>query len=113
MCRRALFTRDKTVVTASIPELINVFVAFFQVATGSCGSGKNHDCNSDPDYWTELYCCQMEDGYHYQDCSDYKETHGVGISCPEKLNYNGAILEGCCGSGMWEDCDGKTHIVRR
>ena len=78
------------------------------MAIGSCGSGKNDDC--DNGQWHQLLCCDMED-YHWQECTEYKSDHGKDLSCPDLLNYNGAILEGACGSGMWSDCQGETHIV--
>ena len=99
-----------------------------ELPIGSCGSGQNDDC--DDGVWEQLFCCDMPD-FHYQDCVDYKVfnfikihvcssyngaifhqgDNGQPLSCPEESNDPGLILEGACGSGFQENCDGFTHSV--
>ena len=45
--------------------------------------------------------------YVYGNCLETQGDFGEQISCAE-----GTIVEGICGSGKREDCDGSSHIVR-
>ncbi len=39
--------------------------------------------------------------------------YGDNLSCPELMHDDSTLIEGICGSGMYHDCDGSTHIVSK
>lgn len=76
-----------------------------RVAFGGCGSGKNADCkNSGHKDWNELQCCKKDNlRVDKNGCLEFYGNHGGKIECPQHY-----AITRVCGSGMWEDCSGKT-----
>jgi len=80
-----------------------------EILIGSCDSGRSADCNNG--FFQQALCCDLP-GYHWETCFDFHGDHGVHLSCPNLMGNDGSIMEGQCGSGMFEDCGGSIHTVK-
>ena len=79
-----------------------------EVAVGSCGSGRNADCENH--YWDQLKCCRLhpQDSFYHNSCTKYYSRYpGQELSCMDKNK----ILKGQCGSGKYADCDRAHNII--
>ena len=76
-----------------------------QVVVGACGGGRNPDCGG---YNTQLLCCSLP-MFYYSNCEKFGVHHGELGSCLDHGDLP-LMLEGSCGSGEQEDCDGFSVV---
>ena len=69
-------------------------------------AGRYGDCPGGS--WTQLQCCTMPN-FYYGHCDKYRSGHGELNSCLTH-GVETYILEGTCGSGANNNCDGDSVI---